>query len=298
MNPAKTVERNVWVDYLRSAITVLVVAHHASLAYTTFASFDKSAYINSTNPVVDTNRSVLMDIFENFNDIFFMFLMFFIGGLFIARSVGNKGAAVFVKDRLYRLLLPFLIGGTLLMLLAYYPSFILAYDSTEISFYIKDFFTTQQWPVGPPWFIWLLFVFNLIVALLFPFVKSSVVKTAKTIGSLQNRPFHFFMLVFVMTWLLYVPVAFSIGAGTWTGYGPFDFQLSRVLAYFGYFTLGVITGATDFNNQLFARDAAIIKNWKGWALCALFFYATIVINSLYHVLENFVKNGHLSATAA
>src|SRR5690606_32263661 len=108
-------------------------------------------------------------------------------------------------------------------------------------FYIKDFFTTQQWPVGPPWFIWLLFVFNLIVALLFPFVKSSVVKTAKTIGSLQNRPFHFFMLVFVMTWLLYVPVAFSIGAGTWTGYGPFDFQLSRVLAYFGYFTLGVIT---------------------------------------------------------
>ena len=76
MNPAKTVERNVWVDYLRSAITVLVVAHHASLAYTTFASFDKSAYINSTNPVVDTDRTVLMDIFENFNDIFFMFLMF------------------------------------------------------------------------------------------------------------------------------------------------------------------------------------------------------------------------------
>ena len=33
--------RTLWIDYLRSFITVLVVAHHSSLAYTTFASFDK-----------------------------------------------------------------------------------------------------------------------------------------------------------------------------------------------------------------------------------------------------------------
>ncbi|MBC7866712.1 MAG: hypothetical protein H7X88_04180 [Gloeobacteraceae cyanobacterium ES-bin-316] len=43
--------RNVSVDYLRSSLTVLVVAHNASLAYITFASFDKNAYINSTAPL-------------------------------------------------------------------------------------------------------------------------------------------------------------------------------------------------------------------------------------------------------
>jgi glucans biosynthesis protein C len=37
--------RNLWIDYLRSALTVLVVAHHSSLAYTTFAHFDTKTYI-------------------------------------------------------------------------------------------------------------------------------------------------------------------------------------------------------------------------------------------------------------
>ena len=35
--------RKIWVDYLRSANTVLVMAHHSSLAYTTFAFFEKKA---------------------------------------------------------------------------------------------------------------------------------------------------------------------------------------------------------------------------------------------------------------
>lgn len=62
--------RNLWIDYLKSAITVLVVAHHSALAYTTFASFNKDAYILSTHPVVDLQRSIGLDIFVNYNDIF------------------------------------------------------------------------------------------------------------------------------------------------------------------------------------------------------------------------------------
>lgn len=69
--------RDIWLDYLRSFLTVLVVAHHSSLVYTTFAIFDRNAYVNSTNPVVDAKRWIGLDIFENFNDIFFMSLMFF-----------------------------------------------------------------------------------------------------------------------------------------------------------------------------------------------------------------------------
>lgn len=87
--------RTLWLDYLKSFITVLVVAHHSSLAYTTFAWFDSSAYINSTAPIVDHNRWIGMDIFENYNDIFFMFLMFFIGGLFFGKKYREKGTHIF-----------------------------------------------------------------------------------------------------------------------------------------------------------------------------------------------------------
>lgn len=86
-----TENRNVWIDYLRSYLTVLVVAHHSTLAYTTFASFDKEVYINSTHPIVDMERWIGLDIFVSFNDIFFMSLMFLIGGLFLSKSIMKKG---------------------------------------------------------------------------------------------------------------------------------------------------------------------------------------------------------------
>jgi glucan biosynthesis protein C len=88
----KAVSRTLWIDYLRSFITVLVVAHHSSLAYTTFASFNKTAYITSTNPIVDSQRWVGLDIFENFNDVFFMSLMFFIAGCFFSKAFRKRAS--------------------------------------------------------------------------------------------------------------------------------------------------------------------------------------------------------------
>ena len=164
--------RTLWLDYLRTTITLMVIAHHSSLSYTTFASFDKEKYINSTHPVVDSVRWIGLDIFENFNDIFFMSLMFFIGGIFIVRSLQRKGVAVFIRDRFYWLFLPFLLLGTLFMLAAYYPCYYLAYGVNDLKEYVVDFFTVQQWPVGPPWFIWILFLFNLLFALCFPLIKN------------------------------------------------------------------------------------------------------------------------------
>lgn len=283
---------------MRSAITVLVVAHHASLAYTTFASFDPVAYIRSTNPVVDQQRWTGMDIFENFNDIFFMFLMFFIGGLFIAKSLDKKGSWLFIKDRVYRLLIPFLFLGTLFMLLAYLPSYYLAHRSWNIRDYVKDFFTTEAWPVGPPWFIWVLFVFNAVTALLWPVLRKPFANLSPRLSKLQNKPILSFLLLFVITWLLYVPVACSIGAGTWTGWGPFDFQLSRILAYSGYFLLGVLIGSSDFNNGIFSVSSKLVRNYRYWIMLALLLYTALTLNSYYNILDRFVEEKKLTSDAA
>ena len=50
-----------------------------------------------------------------------MYLMFFIGGLFLYKSIEKKGTFTFIKDRVYLLFFPFIFGGTLLMLIAYFP---------------------------------------------------------------------------------------------------------------------------------------------------------------------------------
>src|SRR5579872_6910479 len=89
-------DRAVWLDYLRGFITVLVVAHHSSLAYTTFAAFNKQVYVASTHPVVDTARSIAMDLFEDFNDVFFMSMMFLISGIFVLPALARKGPRIFL----------------------------------------------------------------------------------------------------------------------------------------------------------------------------------------------------------
>src|ERR1700759_3168335 len=131
--------RVLWVDYLRSFITVLVVAHHSTLAYTTFARLNPEVYILSTHPIIDSKRWIGLDIFENFNDVFFMALMFLIGGFFVVKGLKKKGATLFIRDRFYRLFLPFIVAISSLMLLAYYPAYLNGHPEGGIKNFLKDF---------------------------------------------------------------------------------------------------------------------------------------------------------------
>jgi hypothetical protein len=285
--------RTLWIDYLRSFITVLVVAHHSSLAYTTFASFNKDAYILSTHPIVDTQRWVGLDIFENFNDVFFMSLMFFISGLFVLPSLSKKGTAAFIRDRFYRLFLPFMIGVTLLMMLAYYPAYYVAKGKHDISGYIIDYFTTEGWPVGPPWFIWVLFLFNLVLALLYPALKGTFEKTSRLLAAKKSHALLLIGGFVVLTWILYVPMAMLYGANSWAGFGPFDFQKSRLLLYFGYFIAGALTGNASPEKSIFSSDAALVKKWPWWVVSSLLIY--ILLTIIPAPLIRMVESGSIPA---
>ncbi len=291
-----TPNRTLWLDYLRSALTVLVVAHHASLAYTTFATFHPEAYILSTHPVVDTHRWIGMDIFENFNDVFFMSLMFFISGIFVLPALRKKGVAAFCATGFTASSFLFFVAVSLLMLLAYYPAYYLAHHRHNIKDYIIDFFTTEQWPVGPPWFIWVLFAFNLVLALLYPMVSGLLTKASAWLSALQNKPGWLFLFLFLATFLLYVPLAFAVGPGTWTGFYPFDFQLSRVVLYFGYFILGVLAGSIDLGTGLFANTSALKQKCPIWTILCVVMYVLLTI--VPDILTNLVKTKQLDELPA
>lgn len=284
---SKVHQDTLWINYLRSIITVLVIVHHAALSYTTFANFHQEAYILSTHAVVDNSRWIGLDVLVNFNDIYFMSLMFLIGGLFLPKSIRGKGIAVFLKDRFFRLFIPFILGGTCLMLIAYYPSYLLATGKTTVTDYVLDFFTTQSWPVGPPWFIWVLFAFNVLFAVLYLLGHLWMSNMGKFLTGLGQKPILFFVFLFLFTWLMYVPLTLLLGTSYWTGLGPFDFQLNRVLLYFGYFMLGVFIGNTDFKAGIFSPSSRWLGIWKIWILLALlvFILITLVPDSLRRLVE-------------
>ena len=75
--------RVVALDHLRGSVIVLVVLHHAVLAYCRYGHFDPRHYLLSTAPIVDAAKWLGFDLIVLFNDGFFMPLMFLLSGWFV-----------------------------------------------------------------------------------------------------------------------------------------------------------------------------------------------------------------------
>jgi glucans biosynthesis protein C len=272
-----TAKRAIWLDYLRAFITVLVVAHHSSLAYTTFASFNKAAYNASTHPIVDTVRSHALDIFEDFNDVFFMSLMFLISGIFVLPALGRKGTRTFIRDRFFRLFVPFAIAVTLLMPIGYLSAWRLAHGNYHLSSFVVDFITIEHWPPGPPWFIGILFLFNLVVAACYLRYLSVLERGASRLAALAAKPFRTGLGWYVLTLCLFLPLVVPFGSSAWIGIGPFAIQLSRIFLYFGYFVLGMLLGAAGTNSGILAKYSGFNRKWPLWTACCLLAYTALTL---------------------
>jgi len=245
--------RNNGLDNLRSFITLLVVIHHAGLSYTTFSVFNSDIYILSTHPVIDKLRAKWIDYLIQFNDLYFMQLIFFISGLFVYVSINKKGITIFLVDRIKRLLVPFLVIGTVAIWLSYIPAYLQTGKPFSLYAYTIDYFTTQSWPVGPPWFTWVLFLFTCLAILIYK--KHIILKITKYYTLLNNNT-AFYFKCFLLTIIAYIPLVHIVDPYKWVGWGPFDFQLSRILLYFTYFIIGVWTGKLNAEHRtvpLFAK---------------------------------------------
>lgn len=278
-------QRNHWVDNVRTFITLLVVGHHSAVAYATFSVFDRATYINSTHPVVDRSKWIGMDVFANFNDIFFMPLMFLISGLFLFKGLKKKGTARFLLDRGKRLGIPFVLAELFVIPVAYIPSYYIANHQNAPGAFISDYLFHQQWPVGPPWFIWLLLAFTVVAALLPPAFFTGV--SAK-LASLSVKPGLFFVVFAFAAGLTLIPLSLWIGPYAWTGFGPFDFQLNRVIFYFLFFIFGAVLGAGHWESYLFRQDRLLDRSSMFWLTLTVISFGMVE-------LMTFWGNGVLAA---
>jgi hypothetical protein len=147
------IQRNLAIGYLRAFITLLVLAHHAVLAYHPFAPAPGAALNGPARwwqafPVVDSQRWTGFALFAAFNDIFFMALMFFLSGLFVWKSLQRKGSGHFLRDRALRLGLPFIVAAAVVAPLAYYPAY-LQTGAAGIAGFWKQWRSLGNWPAGP-----------------------------------------------------------------------------------------------------------------------------------------------------
>jgi surface polysaccharide O-acyltransferase-like enzyme len=247
--------RDIAIDYLRAFVIVLVVFLHAALAYTLFSTYDKTRWIDSSAPVVGGSRWPFLDWFVLYFDTFFMTLLFFVSGLFVISSLERKGSGGFFIARLQRLGIPFAIGALFIAPLAFLPSFLMA-DPRPQAPYLTTFFTSDGWPVGPPWFLWVLLVFNGVVALTYRIAPAVLAK-------LCQQPTV--LVIFLVTIVSFLPLSLVGSHYWWVSLGPFDLQPIRIGLYFAHFLLGMAIGT----GQRW-RGIGWPKYWGAWFILGIF----------------------------
>lgn len=102
----KASKRLYYLDNLRVAVIILVIAHHVGQAYGPTGGWW---------PIQEEARSAVLGPFFTVNRSFFMSLFFMISGYFTVMSFRSKGARAFLKDRALRLGIPALVFGLLMV---------------------------------------------------------------------------------------------------------------------------------------------------------------------------------------
>ncbi|MBO9597923.1 MAG: acyltransferase [Cohnella sp.] len=256
-------QRLDYLDNLRTALTVLVLVFHTSIAYGGAGSWiledvDKSE-LNAT--------IILFTIFTAVCQAFFMGLFFFLTAYFIPASYDRKGAAKFLKDRLVRLGIPlavyYFLIGPMTNWFAHYR------DELTVGKFYKDYvWSFDRTFFGPAWFLEASIYFTLFYAL-YRLIAGRI--------SRQPQPFKFpsgaRLLVAAIALGL---VAFAVRLVYPTGEGPLELQLGYFPSYIALFVAGILAYRNGWLNQIPERLA---KTWKWVGIGAIpvlpvFFIAT------------------------
>ncbi len=277
----KTTGRYVAFDYLRAFAVTLVLFHHAILAYTVFASLNLENPIATATPVVNGQRWLGFDLIVAFNDTFLMALLFFVSGLFVWQSLTGKGPRNYLKGRLKRLGLPFVIGVFFLIPLAYYPARLEVgrITGTGVTYgefwlgMIRSGFGTG----GHLWFLWLLLAFNCLALLLYRFAPRHCDPVRGRLTALSGRPARFFGAVLGISIIVYPPMAILFGPLDWIGTGPFHAQTGRILLYLVYFSAGTAAGAWGLDRLASGSHGPLAKRWWGWLAVGLVAFMVFIL---------------------
>jgi peptidoglycan/LPS O-acetylase OafA/YrhL len=259
--------RRIGFDYLRGFVIVMVVLYHTMMAYCTFGHFNPQHYMWSSAPIVDAQRWRGFDIAVLLNDSYFMPLMFLLSGLFVRPSLERKGARAYLLDRLRRLGVPFVLTVLTIMPLAFYASYRMTGAGTGFGAFWAQTVTEGPWPAGPPWFIAVLFGFDVVAAATLSLCRRLDRAGPDTggpdaggpdAGGLEagrldagrldagrldtGRGGISFGLLSAVTLATLLPLLLRFGPHLWFSYGPFSIQASRMLLYPAYFLVGIAAG--------------------------------------------------------
>ncbi|MEO8274964.1 MAG: acyltransferase [Thermoanaerobaculia bacterium] len=288
---------NAPLGALRAALTLLVVAHHAVLAYHPWAPPPALSLLAEPRlwpafPIVDAHRTSGLDLFVGWNDTYFMSLLFLIAGVFAWPSLVRKGAATYLRDRVRRLGVPFLVGAGLLAPLAYLPTYLAAVraGAPQPGSFVAQWLALGSWPAGPVWFLWVLLAWSAGAALAYRFLPRWGESLGQWSGCFGRRPIRFAIALISVSAAAYLPLATHFTAERWVDFGPFWIQISRSLLYAVYFVAGIGLGACGRDRGLLEPGGKLARRWPLWAVAAALSFG-VAVAALLGIVGSMQKGG-------
>lgn len=220
--------RLYFLDNLRTFLILLVVLIHSGIVYETI--------LQDTWIVDDPMKNSSIGLIRMYLDLFVMFIIFFISGYFIPKSLKNKTSWNFIKSKFNRIMLPWIMA-VFTLIPAYKAIFLYSRGLPQEEWF--TYFHIFQRVGGNPylfsdnpvqnwlWFLPILFIFQLVYLVLSKTNVLSIKLSLKTAV----------ILTFTIGLVYSLIISFNDLTG-WFNSPLFHFQRERLLVYFMVFLLG------------------------------------------------------------
>lgn len=227
--PRAAAARLYFLDHLRGVIILLVIVLHTAMTY--------MAYGPEWWYVIEPQQSLLYTALVVLLDVANMQILFFIAGFFAYSSLQKRGPRAFVRQKLVRIGLPWVVG---VVFLAPLVTYLIPLTRGPAMGYL------QFW-AGPFWgpyyqqsVYWFLGILLLLFVVLAAFYRAE--PSLRTLPREPRTPDALFFVKFLafMTLWHYIS-SLAVGPDAWMNSARlFVFQPARLLLYAGYFVLGIM----------------------------------------------------------
>ena len=220
-----------YLDNLRAIVIILVIVLHAAITY--MADPPTWWY------VVDADRSVAFTLLVLLIDVPLMPILFFVAGYLAVPSLQRRGPRGFIREKVVRLAIPWVLGVVFLAPLETYMNYVSRGVPTGyLAFWTRDFWG-PMFQQSVYWFLGVLFVEFLVLVYAYVFPARSTLQAA--IPRSQRPRARFFVAFIALTAggsILFSP---SLGLDDWRSLSfLLVVQPARIAFYVGYFALGII----------------------------------------------------------
>ena len=221
--------RLFFLDNLRAIVIVLVIVLHASITY--------MVYPPTWWYVLDPHQGLFFTWLVLLIDVPIMPALFFVAGYFALPSLGRRGAGGFVREKMVRLAIPWVLGVVFLAPLATYMTYVSRGTATNyLQFWTTDFWGPYVYQQSVYWFLGVLFAEFVLLAWVHeasPRLRASVPRVEQP----RQRVFVAFVALTAAGSILVSP---SFGLDDWQPvWLLFVIQPARIAFYAGYFVLGI-----------------------------------------------------------